>query len=73
MSDNADKTQAREEKMMQAFLRNRPAPNPNQPPQSPTPRECLDCGNWIPPARLVVMPEATRCLSCQEKMECWMH
>ncbi|UCD83113.1 MAG: TraR/DksA C4-type zinc finger protein [Desulfobacterales bacterium] len=30
---------------------------------------CRDCGIWIRPARLKVVPYAVRCLSCQEKLE----
>ncbi len=30
---------------------------------------CIDCGDWIPPARLEVMPYALRCKQCQEKIE----
>jgi DnaK suppressor protein len=31
--------------------------------------QCVDCGMAIPAARLHAAPEATRCLSCQEKIE----
>ena len=31
--------------------------------------ECTDCGVQIPPARLQVAPEASRCIGCQEKFE----
>jgi DnaK suppressor protein len=31
--------------------------------------QCADCGVQIPPARLAVAPEATRCISCQGKAE----
>lgn len=31
--------------------------------------ECVDCGNFIAPARLQVAPEAVRCIQCQEKLE----
>lgn len=27
---------------------------------------CQDCEEWIPPARLAVMPYALRCVACQE-------
>ena len=30
---------------------------------------CRDCGGWIRPARLKVVPYAVRCRSCQEKRE----
>lgn len=30
---------------------------------------CLDCGVQIPAARLHAAPEASRCISCQEKVE----
>ena len=30
---------------------------------------CSDCGVEIPAARLHAAPEATRCISCQEKIE----
>lgn len=30
---------------------------------------CVDCGKRIPPARLQVKPEATRCIACQEEHE----
>ena len=30
---------------------------------------CLDCGAAIPPARLHAAPEASRCISCQQKTE----
>jgi DnaK suppressor protein len=31
--------------------------------------QCADCGVHIPPARLRAAPEATRCITCQEKAE----
>lgn len=31
--------------------------------------KCLDCGKWIRPARLEIMPYAVRCRKCQEKLE----
>jgi len=30
---------------------------------------CVDCGRWITPARLEVMPYAVRCRACQERRE----
>ncbi len=30
---------------------------------------CVDCGILIPPARLQVKPEATRCIDCQTECE----
>jgi phage/conjugal plasmid C-4 type zinc finger TraR family protein len=30
---------------------------------------CEDCGGRIPEARLLIVPEATRCVRCQGKME----
>lgn len=30
---------------------------------------CIECGDWIRPARLEVMPYAIRCRDCQEKIE----
>jgi len=32
---------------------------------------CEDCGRRIPEGRLIVMPDATRCVSCQQEMEKW--
>ena len=32
---------------------------------------CEDCGRRIPEGRLIVMPEATRCVPCQQKTEKW--
>jgi DnaK suppressor protein len=32
---------------------------------------CEDCGRRIPEGRLIVMPDATRCVSCQQKTEKW--
>ncbi len=31
--------------------------------------QCVDCGITIPEARLQAAPEATRCITCQEKTE----
>ncbi len=31
--------------------------------------QCVDCGMAIPAARLLVAPEASRCIACQEKAE----
>jgi DnaK suppressor protein len=31
--------------------------------------QCVDCGVQIPEPRLVVAPEAARCVGCQEKFE----
>jgi RNA polymerase-binding transcription factor DksA len=30
---------------------------------------CRDCGGWVRPARLKVVPDAVRCRACQEKRE----
>lgn len=30
---------------------------------------CMDCGQWIRPARLEAMPGSVRCRSCQEEYE----
>ena len=30
---------------------------------------CIECGNWITPARLEAMPYALRCKECQERIE----
>lgn len=30
---------------------------------------CVDCGGWIGGARLEVMPDAVRCVKCQEEVE----
>ena len=32
-------------------------------------RDCENCGAPIPPARLVAVPDATRCVDCQAKSE----
>lgn len=32
---------------------------------------CEDCGRRIPEGRLIVMPEATRCVTCQNETERW--
>jgi DnaK suppressor protein len=32
--------------------------------------QCLDCAQAIPAARLQAAPEASRCIACQEKLEC---
>jgi phage/conjugal plasmid C-4 type zinc finger TraR family protein len=31
--------------------------------------ECIDCGDDIPPARKAAIPDAARCLDCQERHE----
>ena len=31
--------------------------------------QCVDCGRWISPKRLEVMPHALRCRDCQAKSE----
>ena len=31
--------------------------------------ECIDCGNYIPYARLHANPSASRCIACQERVE----
>ena len=30
---------------------------------------CAECGDWIPPKRLVAVPDAMTCLACQERLE----
>ncbi len=30
---------------------------------------CIECGDWITPARLEALPYALRCKECQEKLE----
>ncbi|EHO8462788.1 TraR/DksA family transcriptional regulator [Escherichia coli] len=36
---------------------------------SPGRRVCTDCGGVIPTARLVAVPDAIRCVNCQNIME----
>lgn len=31
--------------------------------------QCLDCGRWIRPARLEIVPHTIRCSACKEKWE----
>ncbi|STO55349.1 phage/conjugal plasmid C-4 type zinc finger protein, TraR family [Canicola haemoglobinophilus] len=65
MSDIADITQEREERMMTDFLSKfRP-----QTSAAIIGRDCIDCCIEIPLARIKAVPYCTRCVHCQEIAE----
>lgn len=66
MSDMADLTQAREEKMMADFLHRFTR---TEKPIEVLERDCIDCGQAIPLARLKIIPHCVRCVTCQEDRE----
>jgi phage/conjugal plasmid C-4 type zinc finger TraR family protein len=72
MSDIIDQAQECDEIFRQSSLQNHFKNKIATPPESRlamTNRECEDCGEPIPPKRLKVNPEATRCVTCQTLAE----
>jgi len=49
--------------------RERPRRLPVKDPQAGSDRDCADCGNPIPRARVQSIPDVQRCVLCQEKLE----
>jgi DnaK suppressor protein len=76
MPDLIDKAQCLEEEQRQralGALRQRPREAPDEDEHG---RYCLDCGDVIPDARLVIEPFAVRCVECltvREKQEAIRH
>ncbi|HEH9616937.1 TraR/DksA C4-type zinc finger protein [Pasteurella multocida] len=66
MSDIADVTQEREERMMNDFL-NRITRT--EKPVEVLERNCIDCGEAIPLQRLRAVPHCVRCVYCQGNAE----
>ena len=70
MADNVDDSQAAEAKSRQAAIdavRHRPRGlGPDM--SDGTPR-CRECGEPMPAARLARVPDAERCVSCQEEAD----
>ena len=64
--DAVDHAQAVQERIDRAISsRRRPAPEPPPPGR----RDCAECGQPIPPARLRALPSARRCVGCQREAE----
>lgn len=66
MSDIADVTQERQDRMMNEFL-NRIIRI--EKPVEILQRDCIDCGETIPLQRLKALPHCVRCVNCQGKTE----
>lgn len=66
MSDIADMTQEREERMMNNFLNTLTR---TEKPVEILERSCIDCGEAIPLQRLKAVPHCMRCVYCQENQE----
>jgi phage/conjugal plasmid C-4 type zinc finger TraR family protein len=70
MSDNVDDSQAAEAKSRQTAIDTvRYRPRGLGPDMSDGTPRCRDCGEEIPAARLAGVPDAERCLACQEDRE----
>ena len=61
----AELEQRQRDQALKAAL-NRPKETPRQ---DETGRYCNDCNSKIPAARLTVVPDAVRCISCQQEHE----
>lgn len=65
-----DVAQERDSFFTQMQLRRALAPQDDEPLyDSDGKRICLDCETRIPQKRLKAMPDAVRCIGCQEKLE----
>ncbi len=70
MSDNVDDSQAAEAKSRQTALDTvRCRPRGQGPDMSDGTARCRDCGEEIPASRLARVPDAERCVVCQEEAE----
>ena len=63
MADNADEAQAIEQRLLDKRI------NAALPPARQGSEFCADCGGRISEARRRAMPQATRCIGCQETAE----
>jgi DnaK suppressor protein len=66
MIDAADRAAANDERAMELFQRKRTMQT-GEPPTMEI--NCVDCGEIIPPARLVAMPRTKRCMPCASEVE----
>jgi DnaK suppressor protein len=62
--DEADLGNERAEQFLQAALSRRKLVSTEKPPKG---RDCDDCGSAIPMKRLRAVPDAERCITCQNK------
>lgn len=70
MSDNVDASQAAEAKSRQTALDTvRCRPLGQGPDMSDGTPRCRECGEEIPAARLAKVPDAERCVTCQQEAE----
>lgn len=70
MSDNVDESQAAEAKSRQTAIDTvRCRPCGLGPDMSDGTPRCRECGDEIPAARLAKVPDAERCVTCQEEAE----
>ncbi|HSI41779.1 MAG TPA: TraR/DksA C4-type zinc finger protein [Xanthobacteraceae bacterium] len=66
MSDDVDRAQALEERQREISLRRQAERMAGDGRLS-----CVVCGEAIDPERLRVLPNALRCIGCQERRERW--
>lgn len=66
--DDSDRAQAVMERASERALCGRMA-RKHRAADSPDRCVCIDCGGEIPAARLVAVPDAIRCVNCQNIME----
>lgn len=66
--DDSDRAQAVMERGSECALCNR-LTRKRRAMDAPGRRVCADCGGEIPAARLVAVPDAIRCVNCQNIME----
>ncbi len=73
MTDQFDKAQELEANFRSTAIANqraKPVSKPEQPDEDEEGnRYCLSCGCVIPPKRVMALPTAVRCVSCQSRKE----
>lgn len=70
MSDNVDESQAAEAKSRQTAIDTvRCRPRGLGPDMSDGTPRCRECGEEIPAKRLAKVPDAERCMGCQEEAD----
>ena len=69
MIDDADKATANEERAMEIFQKSRQQGASHAERAASIGINCVDCGEIIPPARLLAMPRTLRCVKCAADVE----
>ena len=69
MSDQLDEAQTLDEREREAIIARSRRPPGGIAHRPGVLRHCEDCGRAIPPERIAALPEALRCIDCQEAFE----